>query len=183
MAERTTDHHVKRFDPRFSPEFQPGFDPRVHREAPPALNREAAAQETPPSLITRVSRAGSGQSADAHGSASAPAGPARETSASTADGVAEASAEADEALDLEPATAWWRRLNPYLVVLGVLGVGILLSALALLQWVYETASNPYTQQFDYLLMQFTMFGAPVMVALGVAILALIPTVLALRYKR
>lgn len=99
------------------------------------------------------------------------------------DGAADASAEVDETLDLESATPWWRRLNPYLVVLGVLGVGILLSALALLQWVYETANNPYTQQFDYLLMQFTMFGAPVMIALGVAILALIPTVLALRYKR
>lgn len=102
---------------------------------------------------------------------------------SAADGIADVSTEVDESLDLESAIPLWRRLNPYLVVLGVLGVGILLSALALLQWVYDAASNPYTQQFDYLLMQFTMFGAPVMVALGVAILAVIPTVLALRYKR
>lgn len=107
----------------------------------------------------------------------------RETAATAADGVADASDEVDETLDLESATPWWRRLNPYLVTLGVLGVGILLVAVALLQWVYETASNPYTQQFDYLLMQFTMFGAPVMVALGVAILASIPAILALRYKR
>lgn len=183
MTERTTDRDSRAFDPRFSPEFQPGFDPRVHREAPPALSRETAARETPPSLITRVSRGGSVQSADAHASVSSAPDAVRETATAAADGVADAAAEVDETLDLESAAPWWRRLNPYLVVLGVLGVGILLSALALLQWVYEAASQPYTQQFDYLLMQFTMFGAPVMVALGVAILALIPTVLALRYKR
>lgn len=182
MAERTTDRESRTFDPRFSPEFQPGYDPRVDREAPPAVNREAAARETPPSLITRVARGGSVQSTDVAASGPASGTVDRDGAADDSD-VAGVPSELDETLDFDAALPWWRRLNPYLVALGVLGVAILISAFALLQWVYGAAGNPYTQQVDYLLMQFTMFGAPIMVALGIAILASILVVLALRYKR
>lgn len=181
MAERTTDRDSKRFDPRFSPEFQPGFDPRVHREAPPAVNRQVATDEAPPSLIARVSRGGSVPSSDAQESASRADGAARDTAVDAE--TTDASPEVDETADADAAAPWWRRLNPYLVVLGLLGGAILLGALMLLQWAYESAGNPYTQQFDYLLMQFTMFGAPVMIALGIAILASVPLVLALRWRR
>lgn len=178
MAERTSDRDAKRFDPRFSPEFQPGFDARVHRQQPPAMNRETAARGTAPSLITRTSRPASTVDTDAAASAPYSDAAAQQT-------VTDAASPVDAANDdlHDVPTQWWRRLNPYLVALGVIGVVIMVAAAAGVQYVYDAATNSYTNQFDYIFVQLAVYGAPVVFSVGLATLVSIVVILAARWRR
>src|SRR5690554_1446465 len=181
MAERTSDGGSKNFDPRFSREFQPGFDPRVHREAPPSVSRESAPRPTTPSLITRTTRvtdaatAAPGRDSDAGADAAPDGTAAPSTTAASSEPHADTTPEDDQ--------PFWRRLNPYLVALGVIGVALIGASLGWMGWVYSIANSPLTQQFDYLIMQFAMFGAPILLSVGVASLLSILVVLAVKWRR
>lgn len=179
MAKPSKSDDAKRFDPRFSPEFQPGFDARVHRESPPAVNREAASTRGRGAVITRpVSRQQDAAAAPAAGDAESTRPDDLAVSVQSAGGVSDLEVELT---DREPL-AWWRRLNPYLVALGAVGVGLIGLAVYWMFRVYEVATSPFTQQFDYLIMQFAMFGAPIVGGLGIAALLTILVVLAARWR-
>lgn len=184
MARVSKSDGAKRFDPRFSPEFQPGFDARVHGEATRSAAPAAGAGPAPESLITRPARRAQARGAqDAAGDA-----PGRVDESGEADGLAAGVTVAGEGADVDSSDeaeplAWWRRLNPFLVALGVVGVALIVVALGWMAWVYEAATSPTTQQFDYLIMQFAMFGAPILLSVGVLSLVLILVVLAVRYRR
>ncbi|HRN29004.1 MAG TPA: hypothetical protein PK781_06230 [Terrimesophilobacter sp.] len=182
MARPSQGDKSKRFDPRFNPEFQPGYDPRTHRAAPTEVWREPVTRPSKGAVITRpTTRAAdaapgpseqSGQSAATDTVRQGEAVPvaAREAAENAADG-------ADESPE------WWRRLNPFLVALGAAGVALIGLSVGWMMWVYEAASNPFTQQTDYLIMQFALYGAPVLLAAGVLTLVSILVVLAVRYRR
>ena len=179
MAERTSDRDPKRFDPRFSPEFQPGFDARLHRQEPPAVNREGAARGPAPSLITRASRGGSTPSTDAAASASHSDAAAHEADPAAAP---HADTAADHDVPEQEPAPWWRRVNPYLVALGVIGLAIMGAAAAGVQYVYDSATNSYTSQFDYIYVQLAVYGAPVVFSVGLATLVSIIVILAVRWR-
>lgn len=194
MARVSKSDGAKRFDPRFSPEFQPGFDARVHGEATRSAAPAAVSGPAPESLITRPARRAQARGAQAPGAqargvqdaAGDATGPVDESG--EADGLAAGVTVAGEGADVDSSDeaeplAWWRRLNPFLVALGVVGVALIVVALGWMAWVYEAATSPTTQQFDYLIMQFAMFGAPILLSVGVLSLVLILVVLAVRYRR
>src|SRR5690554_1693655 len=107
------------FDPRFSPEFQPGFDPRVHGESP-AVTR-AAPRASAGTVITRPpARAQDSPlgAADVEGMSDQAEPEVPPPGAASRD-----SGEIVDAAEDEP-TARWRRVNPYLAALGVVGVAL-----------------------------------------------------------
>lgn len=182
MAKSSEGGGSERFDPRFSPEFQPGFDARVHRESPPKVSRGAAVRVSSRAIVTRtVARV---QDASPGPDSAVDA----EEAAETVEGTVPAGVGSHVAGDGggsgdDEHPAWWRRLNPYLVGLGVSGVTLIAAAVGWMAWVYSAASNPYTQQSDYLIMQFAMFGAPMLLSVGAATLVSILVVQALRWRR
>lgn len=181
MAKSAQGDKSTRFDPRFNPEFQPGYDPSAHRAAPAEAWREPAVRPARGAVITRpMTRA-----ADAAPADSAPSGAAAaEPSHAVGDPVAVTPAEAVESVEsADESAAWWRRINPFLVALGAAGAALIGVSVGWLVWVYEAANNPFSQQSDYLMMQFAIYGAPVLLGVGVASLVSILVVLAVRYRR
>lgn len=173
------------FDPRFSPQFQPGFDARVHREEPSTVTREPVTNRAADSLITRPARRAQDSSGTDTGDDPDPAAtdtPAGAASASASPAAASRSNAADSATDEHEPQAWWRRVNPYLVALAVVGVGLIGASVGWMAWVYSLANGQYSQ-FDYIIVQFAMFGAPIMCAVGVATLVSILVILAVRWRR
>lgn len=179
MAKASRSEGAERFDPRFSPEFQPGFDARKHAELSRSAVRESVVRAPAGSLITRPARRAQDASAEPAAAEAESTAPEAPTAAPTG-AVEGVDVEVDA--DTEPPV-WWRRLNPYLVALGVVGVAIIAVAVSWMVWVYEAATSPTVQQFDYLIMQFAMFGAPVLLSVGVLALVSIFVVLAFRWRR
>jgi hypothetical protein len=78
-----------------------------------------------------------------------------------------------------------RRINPYLVVLAAVGVGLLFGA----SWLHSQATeltqaymlSTSTTQSDYFTMQMMIFGVPMVAALGVLALLGVVFCLALRW--
>lgn len=169
----------KSFDPRFSRAFQPGYDPRVHREEPPGAVR----REEP-----RIERASATAVADGAQADEAPVfavpGPA-----DTADGVLARSAAdrtADDDDDAYPI-AWWRRVNPWYFLLWALGavfiaagIAAVMVAVGLQTVTYQT---PDQSMANFIIMQMTMQGAPMLIVLGIATLTSTAVIQAARWQR
>ena len=162
----------RRFDPRFSPAFQPGYDPRVHREEPP---RAALREE--PRADWDVLRAPQRPE------------PATRPAFDLAEfGLGEpAEIEGDDLADVE-TPPWWRRFNPWLVVLWLLGLGFILGGLWLTSFAALAfrSGEPQGGADAYLLSmlaQMSFFGAPMFVTLGLATLTSTVVILAARWRR
>jgi hypothetical protein len=160
MAE--TEGVSKRFDPRFSPAFQPGYDPRVHREEPPS-----APLRDEPSTGWAETR------------------PERFEYALPEPVEPELADEPEE--EPEPV-AWWRRFNPWLVVLWVLGVVFILAGLGLIHFVADWTQNgqqggDYQSYLMSVMLQMAWFGAPMLITLGLATLTSTVVILAARWHR
>ena len=171
----------KRFDPRFSPAFQPGYDARVHREEPPSspLREEPRADRSDlrtPQRPEPVARPEFG----------------RPEFALAEFGLGElgldepSETESGDPVSAEPLP-WWRRFNPWFVVLWVLGVvfigigmfGIQLLTDGTLMRAYASGGN----QFISMLFQTIMLGSPMLIVLGLATLTSTIVILAARWKR
>lgn len=173
MAE--TEGVTRRFDPRFSPAFQPGYDPRVHREEPPSapLREEPRADWTEPRRPVAEPRGSAGDPRDEFSIFAVPEDLAEEPG----DAVLE---------DVEPQP-WWRRVNPWFLVLWVLGVVFILVGASIMSFVFDWANSPQRQaEFGFatsILMQSTLWGAPMLIVLGLATLTSTVVILAARWSR
>lgn len=157
-----------RFDPRFPPAFQPGYDERVHREEPPRVPLREAPRSELEDLIAAAA-------ADSH-EERIPSDPAFDHGDETPD-----------AAEPAPARAWWKRINPYLVALGLIGVVLLAAALNLAA---TSASGAFfagpSSQFDpvqLFFVQTAMFSVPLLAFLGLATLISVVVILAARWRR
>lgn len=179
---------TSRFDPRFDPEFQPGYDGAATRRGPGtgggavgqgAADASAATIADPrtadqrtvdrPGADRRVVQraAGSQPTLSPSGSGPRPPGPPlprrqTETGLDASDAV-----EPDETDAAPPA----RSANPFLLMLWVASALMVFGGVGLFQWVGQltaeaqrTGSAPY----DYFLVQSLIFGAPLLMVLGVA---------------
>ena len=167
------------FDPRFDPAFQPGYDPLVHRKESLFSRLPSVAstfgttrQDDLPLVSGVVSGVGSERPA---------AGPVERITA--VDGFA----PEDELLVGDPAP-WWRRVNPYLLALGALGVIFIMTGFGLVNTAAEGMragfnSNPGDDSFFWqMFWQMSLFGAPMLVVLGLATLSSIVVILAVRWR-
>ncbi|WP_168626170.1 MULTISPECIES: hypothetical protein [unclassified Cryobacterium] len=157
-----------RFDPRFPPAFQPGYDERVHREEPPRVPLREAPRTDLDDLIAAAA-------ADAH----------EERIAS--DPAFDHGDETPDAAEPAPAGPWWKRINPYLVALGLIGVALLVAAWNLAAYSARGAffGQP-SSQFDPVQMFFlqsAIFTVPLFGTLGLATLISIVVILATRWRR
>ncbi|HEY9497952.1 MAG TPA: hypothetical protein VIQ78_02900 [Terrimesophilobacter sp.] len=160
----------RRFDPRFSPAFQPGYDPRVHREEPPSAPlREEPRRDWDELRAPRPE-------------------PATRPVFDVVESGQDEPAEID--VDLAPAEPlpWWRRFNPWLVVLWLLGLGFILGGLWLTSFAALAfrSGEPQGGADAYLLSmlaQMSFFGAPMFVTLGLATLTSTVVILAARWRR
>lgn len=88
--------------------------------------------------------------------------------------------------DIEPL-AWWRRVNPWLIVLWVLGAVFVVAPFVIVALLQDVTNSLQNQQvWDYFLnmvMQMVWFGAPMMVVLGLATLTSTVVILALQWRR
>jgi hypothetical protein len=165
----------KRFDPRFSPAFQPGYDPRVHREAPPSVPLREEPRRDWPETRRDV-----------------PEALVDETGSSEFSIFAIPEESADEPVltvdeDAEP-TPWWRRINPWFIVLWALGIAIVLLAFQLANAVFDTAflqgqNNGNLGYFVSMLPQMVIFGLPSLICLGLATFVTPFVILAARWRR
>jgi hypothetical protein len=163
----------KSFDPRFSRAFQPGYDERVHREEPPA----AVARDEP-----RVQGNGAASSRDESPMFAVPA--ASGTTGELVEGSA-GDGPADE--DAAYPAPWWRRVNPWFLVLWGLGLAFIVVAIVAIKlaidWQSATFDGGVEGQFYYILMNMTMQGAPLLIVLGLATLTSTVVIQAARWHR
>lgn len=163
----------KSFDPRFSRAFQPGYDPRVHREEPP----RNPLRDEPRSEQALAAHEADGVPIFA---VSAPA--------DLTDGAVGSAARHDAAGDDELVPReWWRRVNPWYLLLWALGVAFIVAGIVAAVSAVEL-QNPVFQSQEqsmvyFLLMQMTMQGAPMFIALGAATLTSTAVIQAARWQR
>jgi hypothetical protein len=173
MAE--TEGVTRRFDPRFSPAFQPGYDPRVHREEPPSAPlREEPRRDWPETRRdVEQSRRDAPDTRDGLSIFAIPDDAAEEPAGVVAE-------------DAEPAP-WWRRVNPWFVVLWVLGAVFILGGVWLVSVV--EAWSQASQGFDgggflvSMIIQISWIGVPMLITLGLATLTSTVVILAARWRR
>lgn len=180
----------RRFDPRFSPAFQPGYDPRVHREAPPAAPLRQEPRRDWPETRGAATQAGSREAGPVDvglaGSGSAGSGTDEfSIFAITGETVGEPEDLAFE--EPEPAP-WWRRINPWLIVLWILGIAIVLLAFQLANVVFDAAflqgqNSGNLGYFVSMLPQMVIFGLPSLICLGLATFVTPFVILAARWRR
>lgn len=157
------------FDPRFDPAFQRGYDGPAPQAAP--RRRVAKRTETPPDPIGMPPVGGAYVRAPL-----AEPRPVRATP--SAEGVVE-----DEIVEVDAE----RRANPFLIVLAVVGVGIAgvgAALLANMATIFEQANSAGpNNQYDFYYLQTIMWGAPMLVCLGIATVVGVLFVLAVRWRR
>jgi hypothetical protein len=161
-----------RFDPRFPPAFQPGYDERVHREEPPRVPLREAPRTDLDDLIAAAAAAAADSNEERLAS-----DPAFDHGDETPDAAAKPA----------PAQQWWKRINPYLVALGLIGVALLVAAWNL---AFTSASGTYfsspSSEFDpvhVFFLQSAIFTVPLLGSLGLAALISIVVILATRWRR
>lgn len=173
----------KRFDPRFSPAFQPGYDPRVHREAPPSAPlRDGPLRDWPEARVAAPAQRRDWSAPQADGVSAEP----DEFSIYTVPGSAEVEQAVVGVEDIEPAP-WWRRINPWFVVLWALGIAIILLALLVANVIAEGAFQPNPNEpvgfFVSMLPQMVIFGLPSLICVGLATFVTPFIILAARWRR
>ena len=162
-------------DPRYDPAFQRGFTGSVQTGAHPhgvvrssrPATRPPEQREAPAPVAPASARPPSGSPPSAASASAAPG----------IDEVVPAEFEADDADEVvaEQAAAPVRRLtrNPFLIVLALLGAAL---AVAGASWAIAgratmTSSGSLASERDYWFVQSALLGAPILIAVGVAILA------------
>ena len=154
-----------RFDPRFDPAFQPGY-------AGPIAAGPSAAKlvPAPPTAL----------------SAAPPAAP---TAAPTAMSAEVSAAMSTVAAPLPDTTtdksADGRRVNPFVIGLGVVSIVLILGGvylITLLQQMFAVSQGSQTT-FDYATFQALMYGAPLLIALGIATAIGVLFIFAVRWWR
>ncbi len=167
----------KEFDPRFSRAFQPGFDARVHREEPPQAsprNEQGTNQRRDPVEPQRT--------VDGVPSFAVTVQAATMSDSERSSGERTSS----EFSDLYPI-AWWRRVNPWFLVLWGLGVTFIalggLTAVFSVEWQNEAFQGIDGGQIYFVLINMAMQGAPLLVVLGLATLTSTVVIQAARWHR
>lgn len=80
--------------------------------------------------------------------------------------------------------SWWGRVNPYLVLLLVLGIAFIVGAI---EWARtfvlgaDYFSSGPMDQFQVVMMQFSLFGVPMLFVLGLATLTAVVAILAVQW--
>ena len=94
---------------------------------------------------------------------------------------------AEEPDGVEEPAAWWKRINPWIIVLWVLGVVFIVSGIAI---IYLTAGlsttfggNGYPSFPESLFYQMALSGAPLLIVLGLATLTVSIVIFAIRWRR
>ena len=134
-----------RFDPRFDPAFQPGYAGPIASELP-------ATQPVSAPFVAAAPPTAS--------SAAPPAAPPPAMSA--------VAAPIPDLPTAEPADG--RRVNPFVIGLGVVSIVLMLGGgylITLLQQMFAASQGSQTT-FDYATFQALVYGAPLLIALGVA---------------
>lgn len=141
-----------RLDPRFDPAFQRGYDgvmPSGSSSTPPAT---AMPSSPPPAAPPSTPEPRALPREDAGASPAAPA-----TSPRTL-------LTPDAFVVDEP-----RRLNPWLITLGVVSIALTLGGLLLITRLRDLfADTQNSAEFDYVVLQSLIIGAPILVGLGLA---------------
>ncbi|HEU4850472.1 MAG TPA: hypothetical protein VFS93_08680, partial [Terrimesophilobacter sp.] len=88
--------------------------------------------------------------------------------------------------DVGPVSRW-RRINPWFFVLWALGLAFVLAGAAVMSFVVEWVNSPQQQAgFGFassVLMQSTLWGAPMLIVLGLATITSTIVILAARWHR
>lgn len=144
-----------RLDPRFDPAFQRGYDgPAPVAGAAPAAAAPAAPIAAPPS--TPEPRTTPRETL-------APPGGAGLTGSSTA------SAPRPVLTPESFVTEEPRRLNRWMLVLGVVSVALTIGGIVLITRLRDLfADTQNSAEFDYVVLQSLIIGAPILVGLGLA---------------
>ncbi|MET3767492.1 hypothetical protein ABIB15_000154 [Marisediminicola sp. UYEF4] len=193
---------TSRFDPRFDPAFQPGYDGAATRQrsnggapgpgiadaaaATPSDQRDAIQRDADPLSAGRPTAgqraAGSQSDVAPSGAGPRPPGPPLPFAHAETGPGASGGVDVEETDAAPPA----RSTNPFLLVLWVAsalmvfgGVGLFQSVGQLTAEAQRTGSAPY----DYFLVQSLIFGAPLLMVLGVATATGILFVHAVRWRK
>jgi hypothetical protein len=157
-----------RFDPRFPPAFQPGYDERVHREEPPRVPLREAPRTELDDLIAAAA-------ADSHEERVTP------------DPAFDHDDETPGAAKPAPDQQWWKRINPYLVALGLIGVALLAVAWNLAatsaSGTFFAGPSSRLDPLQLFFLQTAMFSVPLLAFLGLATLISVVVILAARWRR
>ena len=145
-----------RFDPRFDPAFQPGYAGPIASElpAPQPVSAPAVAAAPPTAL-----------------------------SAAPPPAMSAVAVPIPDLPTAEPADG--RRVNPFVIGLGVVSIVLMLGGgylITLLQQMFAASQGSQTT-FDYATFQALVYGAPLLIALGVATAIGILFVSAVRWWR
>ena len=197
MTDRSGD--ASSFDPRFDPAFQPGYDGAAARRrqrpdngasgqgkadasAPSRPDRRDADLLSAGRATTEQRAAGSQSEFAPSTSGHRPPGPPLPFAQPETEPGADGGVDGSETDAVSPA----RSTNPFLLVLWVAsalmvfgGVGLFQSVGQLTAEAQRTGSAPY----DYFLVQSLIFGAPLLMVLGVATATGILFVHAVRWRR
>ena len=183
----------RRIDPRFSPAFQPGYDPLTHRREPPSapLREESSGGWDDGSVDGWAESSGAPAGAE---SRFAPSLAGSNTAASVvgagnavgALGVAGQRILAEQPDEDDEPAAWWRRINPWIIVLWVLGVAFIVGGIAF-TYLLGGMTDPFGQNASsgYVisaLFQMAMFGVPLLIVLGLATITASFVILAIRWR-
>ena len=194
------------FDPRFPARFQPGYDATQDAGGRPDSEvqvPEASSQATRGEAVRDQAAQGRASQGPARIAAPEPTPPRAEARHSAASAAAPQAEQEPgiTVLDFTPGVSvtghstppatrrirrsWWRHINPYLVVLTLLGVGFIVGAS---EWARIFVAGP--GGFDEPLnetwmafLQFAILGVPLLFVLGLATLTAVVAILALRWPR
>lgn len=174
----------KQFDPRFSPAFQPGYDPRVHREEPPRdLTREDV-----------IAAGGAPLGSAPHGSAPLGSAPIEHpvfaipgSEGSDVAGTVPTSGLSDPVTEPQ-VRAWWQRINPWLILLWVLGIAFIGAGVGLIYLSMPSVSGGgdyygNSSNLMFFMLQSAYFGSPLLIVLGLATITSSVVILANRWRR
>ena len=181
------------FDPRFDPAFQPGYDPLLHRPKSVFVRRAAdrvtgsqgAIPRTAESPDTDTQYDSAGD--DALRGHAAGLGGADSNVAGAEHQLAEDAFPTETESSIQDPPPWWRRANPYLLALGVLGVVFIAAGFFIANAGIESMRNgfdggPGQDAFvAQMFAQIGLFGTPMLIALGLATLTSAVVILAVRW--
>ena len=167
------------FDPRFDPAFQPGYDPSVHRKESlfsrtPSVASTFGGRQDDPALVSGVVSGVGSEAPPAAGVGDRPA---------AAEGF-----PPEEELPLGEPAPWWRRVNPYFLALGALGVIFIVAGFAFVNVAAEGMRSGFNSNlgddsiFWQMFWQMSLFGSPMLIVLGLASLVSIVVILAARWR-
>lgn len=172
------------FDPRFPKAFQPGYDASVDGARRSVLRTSASAP-----AAAAEEREVLAESTPEPPDASAPVVVTATPTVVSAPGAPLAVLASDPAEEPEPHVdrpVWWRRINPWVAALAAGGLVLILVGLwwgrVILEGSFIQSSREFGNEWATFMYQWSILGLPLVIAVGVLMLALAGLVLALRWR-